>query len=43
MDGRITVTYSDLEDGARLRYTTTDPDLINGIHSWFQVQRMDHG
>lgn len=43
MDGRITVTYSDLEDGAWLRYTTTDPDLINGIHSWFQVQRMDHG
>ncbi|MEJ7704406.1 MAG: hypothetical protein WKF47_12375 [Geodermatophilaceae bacterium] len=43
MDGRITVAYDQLEDGARLRYTTTDPVLVDGIHSWFAAQTMDHG
>ncbi len=41
--GRITVTYAELEDGARLRYTATDPNLVDGIHSWFEAQTMDHG
>lgn len=41
--GRITVTYTELEDGARLRYTSTDPNLVDGIHSWFDAQTMDHG
>jgi len=43
MDGRITVTYAELEDGARLRYTSTDPNLVDGIRSWFEAQTMDHG
>ena len=43
MDGRITVAYAELEDGARLRYTSTDPTLIDAIHSWFAAQTMDHG
>jgi hypothetical protein len=42
-DGRISVAYADLEDGARLRYTSTEPDLVDGIHSWFAAQTMDHG
>ncbi len=41
--GRVAVTYTALPDGARLRYTTTEPQLIEGIHSWFQAQSMDHG
>jgi len=43
IDGRITVTYSELEDGARLRYSATDPNLVDGIHSWFEAQQMEHG
>ncbi|MDQ3716898.1 MAG: aspartate carbamoyltransferase [Actinomycetota bacterium] len=43
LNGRIAVTYTELEDGARLRYTSTDPDLVDGIHSWFAAQTMDHG
>lgn len=42
-DGRITVAYAELEDGARLRYTSADPNLVEGIHSWFAAQAMDHG
>lgn len=41
--GRITVTYTPLEYGASLRCTTTEPILIDGIHSWFEAQSMDHG
>jgi hypothetical protein len=41
--GRITVTYAELADGARLRYTSTDPTLVDGIHSWFAAQTRDHG
>lgn len=43
MDGRITVAYAELEDGARLRYTSPDLNLVDGIHSWFVAQTMDHG
>ena len=39
----ITVAYSDQPDGARLTYTTGDPDLIDALHSWFDRQVMDHG
>lgn len=41
--GRVTVSYRPLPDGAELRYGTTDPTLVAGIHSWFQAQSMDHG
>lgn len=39
---RITVTYTPVDDGARLRYSTTDPLLVQGIHSWFKAQSTDH-
>ena len=40
---RIDVRYRALPNGAELRYTTGDPILVAGIHSWFKAQRMDHG
>jgi hypothetical protein len=39
----ITVAYADQPDGARLTYTTDDPDLVEAIHAWFDRQVMDHG
>jgi hypothetical protein len=40
---RIAVTYAELPAGAHLTYTTTDADLVNAIHAWFDRQVMDHG
>jgi hypothetical protein len=39
----ITVTYSDVAGGAELRYTTSESDLVDAIHAWFDRQVMDHG
>jgi hypothetical protein len=39
----ITVTYTDLPDGAQLTYTTENADLVEAIHAWFDRQLMDHG
>ena len=40
---RIAVSYSDAARGARIRYATTDPQLIGAIHAWFAAQVKDHG
>jgi hypothetical protein len=40
---RVDVRYSALPDGGQIRYTTTDPVLIDGLHRWFDAQLMDHG
>jgi hypothetical protein len=40
---RITVSYSDVPGGAQLTYTTSEPELVNAIHAWFDRQVMDHG
>jgi hypothetical protein len=40
---RVDVRYQDLDDGARLTYTTAEGPLIKGIHSWFDAQSTDHG
>ncbi len=39
----ITVTYTNLPDGAQLTYTTDNSDLVEAIHAWFDRQLMDHG
>jgi hypothetical protein len=39
----ITVTYTDLPDGAQLTYTTDRADLVDAVHAWFDRQLMDHG
>ena len=41
--GSIDVRDADLPDGARITYTTKDPDLIDALHTWFDAQLMDHG
>ncbi|GIE97183.1 hypothetical protein [Paractinoplanes rishiriensis] len=41
--GRITVTYADTPDGARITYATTDPALEQALHQWFDAQVSDHG
>lgn len=40
---RVSVQYVDLDNGARLSYTTSESGLIKGIHSWFDAQTRDHG
>ncbi|HEY7069250.1 MAG TPA: hypothetical protein VH479_04010 [Acidimicrobiales bacterium] len=39
----IDVTYSDLPDGARITYRTTDPALVDALHTWGAAQIADHG
>lgn len=40
---RIDIRYSELPDGAELRYTTDDPALVQALHHWFEAQVSDHG
>jgi hypothetical protein len=41
--GRIDIAYSELVDGAQIRYTTSDPALVTALHQWFAAQLSDHG
>jgi hypothetical protein len=40
---RLTVQYSEIENGAQILYTSPDPDLIAALHQWFEAQVADHG
>ena len=40
---QIDITYTSLPDGAQIRYTTSQPELISAIHNWFEAQLSDHG
>ncbi|GAA1580951.1 hypothetical protein GCM10009789_38530 [Kribbella sancticallisti] len=40
---RVDVRYEQLEDGATLSYSTEEPQLVKGIHAWFEAQSSDHG
>ena len=39
----IDVTYSEIPDGARITYRTTDPSLVDALHTWGAAQTADHG
>ncbi len=39
----VEIGYGAVEAGARLTYTTDDPELVTAIHRWFEAQRHDHG
>lgn len=39
----VAVTYAETPDGARLTYTTDEPQLVDAIHAWFDRQLSDHG
>jgi hypothetical protein len=41
--GRLTVAYAARPDGARLTYSTDDPELVDALHAWFDAQLLDHG
>jgi hypothetical protein len=40
---RVTVAYSERPTGAELTYATTDPELVDAVHAWFDRQVSDHG
>ncbi len=40
---RMTVSWADVEDGAEIRYTSEDADMVDAIHAWFDAQLRDHG
>lgn len=39
---RIDVRYEALVDGARITFSTNEPDLVAALHDWFAAQRGDH-
>lgn len=40
--GRLNVKYSEVDGGAQLIYSSTDPALVTALHQWFEAQRTDH-
>jgi hypothetical protein len=41
--GRITIDHETTPDGGRVTYTTSDAQLRNALHHWFDAQVSDHG
>jgi len=41
--GRITIDYETTPAGGRVTYTTSDAELRNALHHWFDAQVSDHG
>ncbi|MFC6016676.1 hypothetical protein ACFP2T_10735 [Plantactinospora solaniradicis] len=41
--GRITLDYEATPDGGRVTYATSDAELRNALHHWFDAQVSDHG
>jgi hypothetical protein len=39
----IEVTYTEVDGGATITYTTSDPALVTAIHDFFAAQLRDHG
>ena len=42
-DGRIEVTYRDVDGGGRLTFRTDDDGLVDALHRWADAQVADHG
>ncbi len=40
---RISVRYSEVQNGAAITYATNEPALVSAIHAWFNAQVSDHG
>jgi hypothetical protein len=38
----VDVELTDVADGARLTFTTSDPALVDALHRWGAAQTMDH-
>ncbi|OZI66980.1 aspartate carbamoyltransferase [Bordetella genomosp. 11] len=41
--GQLDIAYQEVEGGAQLIYTTTEPTLVVALHKWFDAQLSDHG
>jgi len=41
--GSVEIEVVEVSDGARLVYTTDDPELVDALHSWAEAQVADHG
>lgn len=39
----VRVSYRDIPAGGRLRFTTTEAELIDALHAWGRAQTFDHG
>jgi hypothetical protein len=39
----VTITFDELTDGARIAFTTDDPELVDALHRWGEAQTTDHG
>ena len=40
---KITISYSEIENGAQILYTTNDGEMVTALHNWFDAQVSDHG
>ena len=40
---RLAIEYGELPDGAQIRYSSGDPELVTALHMWFDAQLADHG
>jgi len=39
---RVEVVYSDVPNGGRLTYSSTEPGVVDALHAWFDRQASDH-
>ena len=40
---KMNVKYSEIENGARVDFSSTDSEAVAGLHMWFDAQMSDHG
>lgn len=40
---KLTIEYTELDEGGQIYYTTDDPELVTALHAWFDQQVADHG
>ncbi len=41
--GKYSVNYSEVPAGAKLIFSSKDPEVVNALHEWFDAQLKDHG
>lgn len=41
--GQIKMAYMDVPGGAQVTYSTSEPELVAALYSWFDAQLSDHG
>ncbi len=41
--GQIAISYTDVDAGGQIEYSSKSPSLVAAIHEWFDAQLSDHG